>query len=131
MGLFRRKNIPAHKLHPDVLHWREGDEIVARNIKVKGPISKVMAFEVGKLNITYYYKGLTDDGFIILEEKETGHLDKVAFKKFIKHAKNMSFKNRSLKQDLEQSKDHMELIDEFQKAYNELQVSDKNRKLLE
>lgn len=133
MGFFssNKLQIPPHKLHPEVLHWKEGDEIVARNIKVKSLFSKLMAFETGKLNIVYYYKGLTSDGFVIVEEKESGHLDKVEFYKFIKHAKNKSVKNRILTQDLEQSRDHMELIDEFQKAYNELEASDKGRKLLE
>lgn len=130
MSFFRKKEQASHLLYPDVLHWKEGDEIKARNANAKSPFSKLMAFETGKLNIMYLYKGLTDNGFIIVEEKESGHLHKIEFRRFLKHATNLSFKNRSIEQDLDQSKDYMELVDEFQKAYNELQDGDKDQKLL-
>ncbi len=124
------KNLPPHKLHPDVLHWREGDEIVARNVKLKGWFSKLMAFENGILNMTYLFKAITNDGYIIIAEKESGNLHKTEFRKFIKKAKNNSFINRAIEQDLDKSKEYMELIDTFQQAYTELQESDKP-KLLE
>ncbi|MEQ9264578.1 MAG: hypothetical protein RLN81_05115 [Balneolaceae bacterium] len=130
MSFFRKKEQPSHLLYPDILHWKEGDEIKARNANITGPFSKLMAFETGKLNLIYLYKGLTDDGFIIVEEKDNGQLHKVNFRRFLKHAKNISFKNRAIEQDLDQSKNYMELIDEFQKAYTELQDGDKDQKLL-
>lgn len=130
MSFFRKKEQPSHLLYPDILHWKEGDVIKSRNANITGPFSKLMAFETGKLNLTYLYKGLTGDGFIIVEEKDNGQLHKVNFKRFLKHAKNISFKNRAIEQDLDQSKNYMELIDEFQKAYTELQDGDKDQKLL-
>jgi hypothetical protein len=132
MGFFKKdkKGIPPHKLHPDVLHWKEGDEIVARNVKLKGWFSKIIAFEDGYLNMTYLFKAVTDDGYIIVEEKESNNLHKVEFRKFIKKANNNSLINRSIKQDLNHSKDYMELIDNFQQAYTDLEESDKP-KLLE
>jgi hypothetical protein len=129
MGIVHR-NIPPHKLHPDVLHWKEGDEILARNVKLKGLFSKIVAFENGKLNIGYLFKAITNDGFIIVAEKENRNLHKIEFARFIRKAKNLSFKNRSIEQDLDHSKEYMELIDTFQNAYKELEESDKP-KLLE
>lgn len=132
MGLFRRKkNLPPHKIHPDVLHWQEGDELVYMSVIMNGPI--VIDIDAyGDTNKKRgYFKSLTPDGHIIVEEKETGNLDKYDFKKFMKAAKNISFQNRSFSMEIDESKEYMELMKEFQKAYNELQASDKNQKLLE
>ncbi len=124
-----QKNQAPHIWYPEILHWHEGDEIRARNANAKNWFSKLMAFEVGRLNIFYYYKSVTSDGYIIVEEKETGHLHKLIFKKFIRKATNISFKNRSIHSDIDTSKEYMALMEEFQKAYVELQESD-NQKLL-
>jgi len=129
MGNRITKQQAPHTWYPEILHWKEGDEIKARNANAKSWFSKIMAFEVGKLNIFYYYKGVTSDGFIIVEEKETGHLHKLLFKKFIRKATNLSYKNRTINSDIDTSKEYMALMDEFQKAYLELQEAD-NQKLL-
>ncbi len=73
---------------------------------------------------------MTSEGYIIIEEKESGNLNKYEFRKFIKAAKNISFQNRVISLEIKESKNYMELIDSFQKAYTELQESD-NPKLLE
>tara|TARA_R110002096_G_scaffold420640_2_gene625784 strand:+ start:3833 stop:4222 length:390 start_codon:yes stop_codon:yes gene_type:complete len=129
MGIFS-KHIPPHKLHPEILHWQEGDEIKARNVVLNNPLSIIVAFEDGNLNIIYNFKAITRDGFIIISEKETEQLHKVPFKKFIKTAKNLSLINRTIQQDLVHNQDYMELIESFQTAYKELEESD-NPKLID
>ena len=136
MGLFNNhiKNVPPHKLHPQILHWREGDEIENIDFQKMAHKNKFMAVVMridGVIPMTtYLYKSLTSDGFIIVEDKESKHLQKVAFEKFIKKASNMSLKSRWVEQELQDSKEYMELIDNFQQAYIELEESDKS-KLLE
>lgn len=131
MSLFKkRKEIYPHKVNSQLMHWREGDEIFARNIKAKSWFSKMIAFERNSLNIIYIFRGLTKNGSVILEEKETGHLEKTELRKFLKYAKNKSLKNRLLKNDLDESKEYMELLETFQKAFDELQEADDHPKRL-
>lgn len=120
---------PPHTYYPDILHWQDGDEIIARNVTAKNWFSKLSAFEIGNLNISYYYRGVTGDGTIIIEEKETGILHKESFWQFIKKAKNLSFSNRMIHSELEQSNEYMALMEEFRKAYEELQKTDEQRVL--
>lgn len=136
MGLFKntKKSIPPHKLYPEILHWRDGDEIENIDFHKMERVNKFNAIlmRIDRVTplATYLYKSLTSDGFIIVEEKETKHLQKIKFDKFVKQANNLSLKSRGVEQDLDYSKEYMELIDTFQKAYIELQESDKP-KLLE
>ena len=132
MGFFKRtkKNLPPHKIHPDVLHWKEGDELVYMNVVLNGPFEiDIDSYE--EKNKKYgFYKSLSSEGYIIIEEKESGNLSKYEFRKFIKAAKNISFQNRIISLEIKGSNNYMELIESFQKAYTELQESD-NPKLLE
>ncbi|WP_018128012.1 hypothetical protein [Balneola vulgaris] len=121
--------VPPHKLHPDILHWKEGDEIEARNVNISGFFSLLSAIEVGNVNRLYLFKAITDDGLIIVMDKETGQLYKVLFKKFIKKATNISLLNRKIECDIDNSQGYMELMKTFQKAYNELEASDKPKLL--
>ncbi|MEO9884737.1 MAG: hypothetical protein ABJR05_13580 [Balneola sp.] len=136
MGLFDNKinNTPPHKLHPEILHWREGDEIENIDFQKMSHKNKfrtvVMRIDGVIPMTTYLYKSLTSDGFIIVEDKESKHLQKIPFGKFLKKANNMSLKSRWVEQELKDSKEYMELIDNFQQAYIELEESDKS-KLLE
>ena len=125
MNFFKSdKNIPPHKINSELLHWREGDEIIARNLKITGLISFITAWETDKLKSHYYFKSFTKDGHIIVADKGTGNLEKVRLRKFLKHAKNASLQNRKLENDIEDSEEYMELINQFQKAFGELEESD-------
>tara|TARA_R110001599_G_scaffold8255_1_gene39990 strand:- start:19723 stop:20121 length:399 start_codon:yes stop_codon:yes gene_type:complete len=132
MGFFKRtkKKLPPHKLHPDVLHWREGDELVYMNVVLNGPFEIDIDSYEEKNKKYAFYKSLSSEGYIIIEEKESGNLSKYEFRKFIKAAKNISFQNRIISLEIKESNNYMELIESFQKAYTELQESD-NPKLLE
>ncbi len=132
MGLFRNKKKRAapHTWYSEILHWKEGDTIVARNVRVKNWFSLVIAFEDSNLNLNYLYKSITRDGFIIIEEKDTGELHRVRFDTFIKHAKNISFNNRYIASEIDGSKEYMMLVEEFQTAYKDLEEKD-NPKLLD
>ncbi len=128
MGLFKnkKKGAPPHTWYPEILHWQEEDEIRAFNVERNWFYATFFLIEEPQgLEVLYLYKGLTYDGLIVLEEKETGLLHKVDFYKFIKRARNLSLKNRSINQTLNQSKEYMELISEFQTAFSELSDSDK------
>lgn len=143
MRLFKKNNKksnPPHTWYPDILHWREGDAIrcidygeVEYNNYIQNLMLRIDGMideDAVPMNV-YLYKGITDRGFIIIAEKDSGRLHKIEFKKFIKNAINLSLRNRSIEEDLSYSKEYMELIDSFQKAYNELQESDEAKKLLE
>lgn len=141
MGSFKIKKAgkAPHVWYPEILHWKEGDEIrsfdygeIENNnyiqnlmLRIDGIIDK----DAIPTNV-YLYKGITDRGFIIIAEKDSGRLYKIQFKKFIKNAINLSLRDRSIEQDLKSSKEYMELINTFQKAYHELEESDKTKNLL-
>lgn len=135
MGLFRstKKALAPHIVHPKILHWKEGDEIVTIDygkLAGKNRFHKLtMHLDWVTPKTTYFYKSITQDGFIIIKEKETEQLHKIDFIEFIKQAKNISFQNRSIENDLEQSNEYMELIGEFQKTFTELVASDKKKLL--
>ena len=131
MGLFtnKKKGRAPHSWYPEILHWKEGDEVIARNVHPKNPLTKLIAFESGKLNLTYIYRGLTADGRIIVEEKDSGEYHKLLFYKFVKKAKNITLKGRMITHELDTSNEYMELMQEFQKAYTELETSDKPKLL--
>ena len=136
MGIFKKKasKLPPHKIHPEVLHWKEDDEIENidfQKMERKSKFNTVVMRIDGVIPMTtYLYKSLTNDGFIIVEEKESKHLHKIEFERFVKQCNNLSLKSRWIEQDLDQSNEYMELIESFQKAYSELEESDKP-KLLE
>lgn len=131
MGLFanKKKGQPPHKIHPEVLHWKENDEIENidfQKMERKSKFNTVVMRIDGVTPMTIYlYKSLTNDGYIIVEEKETQHLHKIEFERFVKQCNNLSLKSRWIEQDLDQSKEYMELIESFQQAYSELEESDK------
>ena len=132
MALFRKTNkgIAPHIGYPEIMHWQAGDEIVARNIHAKNPLQKLVAYEDGVLNITYIFKSVTADGFILVEEKESGEPHKADFYTFVKKAKNITLKKRLMSSELNDSNEYMELMSEFQKAFDELQSADNHPKRL-
>lgn len=141
MGFFKndKRGNPPHIWYPEILHWEVGDEIRSidyekfENLsfveKLMLRIDGFLEKEVIPINF-YFYKGVTDKGFIIIEQKESKRLFKLSFQNFIKDALNLSFQERSIRQELNKSKEYMELIESFQQAYSELEESDKP-KLLE
>ena len=125
MSFFKKKNLPPHKIHPEVLHWKEGDELVYMVVVLNGPFEINLDSYEEKNKKHGFYKSLTSEGYIIVEEKESGNLSKYEFRKFIKAAKNISFQNRVISLEIKESKNYMELIETFQRAYKELEESDK------
>lgn len=131
MGIFQKKETSApHIEFPEILHWHEGDRIKARNVTMKGLLSKMTAIETGEYILIYIYKGITRDGFIIVESEADNVAHKTELKKFLKKAENLSLKNRSIYSDLESSNEYMKLMEEFQRAYLELKEAD-DQKLLQ
>lgn len=56
MNFFKSsKNLPPHKIDSKLLHWREGDEIIARNLKITGLVSLLIALENDGLKKTLLF----------------------------------------------------------------------------
>ena len=139
MGLFtnKKKGQPPHTWYPDILHWREGDKILCWNIAaVMG--NRNFDWSVyhrytsgmdasGKAMFTY--KSVDEMGRIYLEDDE-GHLIEFEFYKFIRKASNKSLKSRKVKHRVKESARYMELMQNFQQAFDELQEKDNHPKRL-
>lgn len=133
MGIFNndKKGKPPHTWYPDILHWQEGDEIYCWGImSALGWMNFSMAnyhkyvdSDSGFAKGTFYYKSVDEQGTIFLED-ENGNIVEFEFWRFVKKARNESFKSRQIEGRVKQSKEYMELMEEFQKAFNELQESD-------
>jgi hypothetical protein len=143
MPFFSRKNKyenkPPHTWYPDILHWREGDTILCSNIAKAIGYSKAtvkdLALYDGPKSATGYaterfkYKSVDAKGMIYLEN-EKGHLHSFEFWRFIKASDNISLKSREVEAQQADSESYMELIQNFQKAFNELQEKDAHPKRL-
>ena len=143
MYFFSRKNNhqgePPHTWYPDILHWREGDSIVcgdvAKAIGYMKATNKELALYDGPKNGMGYaterftYKSVDASGMIYLEDSK-GHLHTFEFWRFIKASDNQSLKSRQIEAKQADSESYMELIQNFQKAFNELQEKDDHPKRL-
>ena len=138
MGLFRnkKKGVAPHTWYPEILHWREGDQIncwnIAQTISVSGK-----KFDWGTyhkyaqtgMSVGFKYKSVDQHGKVYLEDEE-GHLVEFEFYRLIKYARNETLKSRKLEQQLADSRDYMELMQNFQQAFDELQAADNHPKRL-
>ena len=134
MGLFtnKKKGKAPHTWYPDILHWREGDRINCWNLY---SVMEKKNFDhatfhrymdpasggYGKGMFTY--KSVSENGKIYLEDDE-GHLLEFEFYRFIKKSRNESLKSRMIESKVRDSKKYMELMENFQLAFNELQEAD-------
>lgn len=133
MGFFSnsKKGKPPHTWYPDILHWKEGDEIYCWGIISALGIwnfswaiyHKYVDSLSGTAKGTFYFKSVDKEGNIFLEDKK-GNLIQFEFWRFIKKARNESLKSRRIEGQVKQSEEYMELMKEFQNAFNELQESD-------
>jgi len=144
MPIFSRKNKyegqPPHTWYPDILHWREGDSLFCSNVQQSVGFLKVkpkylkMYFdtpkdEIGFLSAKFTYKSVDASGMIFVEDVK-GHLHSFEFWRFIKSSDNLSLKSREIKERQANSESYMELIQNFQTAFNELQEKDEHPKRL-
>lgn len=141
MGLFRnkKKGVPPHTWYPEILHWREGDKIncwnIAKAISVSGKkfdwgtYHKYIDANSGYGKHVFTYKSVDKQGKIYLED-EDGHLVDFHFYKLIKCARNETLKTRKLEQRVTESEEYMELMQNFQQAFDELQQADNHPKRL-
>ncbi len=133
MGFFSnsKKGKPPHTWYPDILHWKEGDEIYCWGIISALGIGnfswanyhKYVDSLSGTAKGTFHFKSVDKEGNIFLEDKE-GNLVQFEFWRLIKKARNESLKSRRIEGQVKQSEEYMELMKEFQTAFNELQESD-------
>ena len=142
MGLFtnKKKGQPPHTWYPDILHWREDDQVFCWNIaKAIGYMNANSSdlykylhkdgMQTGYGKATFKFKSVDETGKIYLEDGD-GLLVEFEFYKFIKAAKNESLISRKVEQNQRNSKDYMELMDNFQHAFDELQEKDNHPKRL-
>lgn len=132
----KKKNGPIHTWYPEILHWKQGDKINCWNIALAsnneidlGDIQKFRDPKLGSLVGDFIYKSVDKNGVIYLED-EDDNLWQFEFWRFIKYAKNKSFNNRKVEKKLKESEKYMELLDNFQQSFQELQKADEKNKLL-
>lgn len=143
MPFFSRKNKiagqPPHTWYPDILHWQEGDSIycgnIAKAIGYNKANTKALALYDGPKSAFGYpterftYKSVDSKGMIYVEDGK-GHLHTFEFWRFIKASDNLSLKSRQVQAQQSDSEQYMELIKNFQQAFNELQEKDNHPKRL-
>ena len=139
MRLFRnkKKGVAPHTWYPEILHWGEGDAINCWNIAQAltgekfdwGTYRKYSNSESASGQYTFSYRSVDETGKIYLEDAE-GHLVDFHFYKFVKYARNETLKSRKLEQRVTESEEYMELMSNFQQAFDELQEGDNHPKRL-
>ena len=142
MSLFRNKKQgkPPHTWYPEILRWREGDIIHCWNIaKAIGYVNvsnrdisiylSDYSTSTGYASAKFKFKSVNESGMIYLEDKND-HLVEFEFWRFIKCSMNESLKSRKIEDREESSQQYMELMKNFQKAFDELQEADNHPKRL-
>ena len=142
MGLFRnkKKGVAPHIWHPEILHWKEGDRINVWNIAHAIAVGWSWNFDWATYKRysdkdspygehMFYFKSVDEFGNTYLED-EGGHLVEFQFYRLIKYARNETLKTRLLEQRVTNSNDYMELMQNFQQAFDELQEADNHPKRL-
>ncbi len=139
MKFFRNKKrgIPPHTWYPEILHWKEGDRVNCWNIAQAltgekfdwATYRKYSSSDSSTGQHIFMYRSVDEDGKIYLAD-DNGDLVSFHFYKFIKYARNETLKSRMLEQRVLESKEYMELMDNFQKAFDELQEADNHPKRL-
>jgi hypothetical protein len=142
MSLFRnkRKGVAPHTWYPEILHWREGDKIncwnIVQVINVSGRKFDWGTYRKYTTNGNasgqhmFTYKSVDQTGKIYLEDEDR-QLAEFEFYRLIKYARNETLKTRKLEQRVLESQPYMELMDNFQQAFKELQAEDNHPKRLE
>lgn len=138
MSFFRnkKKGSPPHRWYPEILHWRDGDRIHCWNIaqaltgeKFDWGTYHKYSGESGSGKYTFTYKSVDESGKIYLTDDD-GEFVSFHFYKFINKARNETLKSRNLEQRVLQSEKYMELMSNFQQAFDELQEQDNHPKRL-
>lgn len=137
MGFFtnKKKGVAPHTWYPEILHWKEGDRINCWNIAQSltgekfdwGTYRKYTSGNSGSGQYTFFFKSVDEKGKIYLTDEEND-LVEFHFYKFVKYSRNETLKSRALEQKVTESKEYMELMSNFQHAFNELQESDNHPK---
>ncbi len=138
MGLFtnKKKGKAPHTWYPDILHWREGDKTYCWNVlSALGGKHSWAEFHryasqgssIAKAHFTFI--GVDSEGKIFVKN-ESGNLLEFDFYRFIKKAKNESLVNRIIQDRVKGTENYMELMKDFQEAFDELQEADNHPKRL-
>jgi hypothetical protein len=140
MGLYtnKRKGKPPHTWYPDILHWREGDSIycwgvmsaLGSNKKSMAQIHRYIPEGGGFAKAHFKFIGVNSEGTIFVEDNDS-HLLEFEFYRFIKKSENESLANRMVQDRLKGTEHYMELMENFQQAFDELSESDKVKQLSE
>lgn len=139
MGFFKndKKGKPPHTWYPDILHWREGDNLYCWNVMSALGGNKQSWAEIhrytpqggGFAKAHFTFVGVNSEGKIFVKDKEENLLE-FEFYRFIKKSKNESLANRMVQDRLKGTENYMELMKNFQISFDELQEADENPKRL-
>ncbi|GAB5410557.1 MAG: hypothetical protein BalsKO_29220 [Balneolaceae bacterium] len=132
----KKKGVPPHTWYPEILHWKEGDRVHCWNIaqaltgeKFDWATYHKYSGDSGSGQYTFTFKSVDESGMIYLSDAD-GDLVSFHFFKFIKKARNETLKTRALEQRITESEKYMELMTNFQVAFDELQEQDNHPKRL-
>lgn len=133
----KKRGVPPHTWYPEILHWKTDDRINCWNIAQAlsaekfdwGTYHKYVDKGTASGQHVFSYRSVDQHGKIYLEDDE-GDLVEFHFFKFIKYARNETLKSRKVESRVVESRQYMELMDNFQQAFNELQEADEHPKRL-
>ena len=141
MGLFRnkKKGVPPHSWYPEILHWKKDDRIncwnIAQVVSVSGSkfdwatFNKYRTATSSAGRHTFKFKSVDQFGKVYLED-EDGDLVEFHFYRLIKYARNETLITRKIECRVSDSEKYMELMENFQQAFDELQAEDNHPKRL-
>lgn len=107
-----KRDLPPHQRWPEILHWRAGDDF--------NGLLWVMRHD------SYKLVALQEDGYAVVDwcgEREWAPISSLI-------GRNVSLRTRRVNESLKQSAEYMELLNQFNIAYRELQERDKKLKLV-
>ncbi|MEO1023753.1 MAG: hypothetical protein AAFW89_14515 [Bacteroidota bacterium] len=142
MGFFKKndkKGKPPHNWYPEILHWKRDDIVHCFNIakaigymKANGrDLAKYMNGNntSGYISSRFTFKSVDEKGMIYLVD-HYNHIVEFEFWRFIKCSENETLKSRKIEQRANGSNEYMQLIQNFQQAFDELQEHDGHPKRL-
>lgn len=117
----RRDPRPYHEQFPDIKYWRVGDTFTRWRTRE--------GYSFLREKAKYEFIGIADNGLVHIREGKS----RFTYWPFnmIHEFHNQSAQNRRLKQNLDESSEYQTLLDEFQRASEELRKRDSDSNIIQ